>query len=226
MPQQKNSFVWFYGILVLVDLACGFEALSDFRVFSKPIILISLLGYFISKAHNNKNATFYLMVAALFCSLMGDVFLMFEKSSSLYFTLGLASFLLAHVLFALTFIKKWSKEEPLNFKWISLALLAYGVLLFFILRSSLGSLQVPVVFYVLGIMAMAITAYRRKGMVPHSSFLLVFMGALFFVLSDSLLAVDKFMLDIPFSHILVMGTYATAQYLITKGVLIQGDFGN
>ena len=50
--------------------------------------------------------------------------------------------------------------------------------------------------------------------------------ALFFVISDGILAIDKFLTTIPLSHILIMGTYATAQYLITKGILIQENIEN
>ena len=226
MNLQKNTFVWLYVVLVLFDLACGFDSLSHLRVISKPLLLLSLLGYFIANAKFNPNSTFYLMVGALFCSLLGDVFLLFETSASFYFALGLASFLAAHLLFVLAFIKKWNKPASTIFKGVSILLLSYGILLFFILKDSLGALQIPVILYILGILAMVITAFRRKGNVPPKSFNLVFIGALFFVVSDSVLAIDKFMTAIPLSHILIMSTYATAQYLITKGVLKQGDFEN
>lgn len=226
MQLQKNSFLWFYVLLVLFDLACGFETLLNFRVISKPLLLLSLLVYFIIHAKSNRNTIFHLMLGALFCSLLGDVFLLFEERSSLFFTLGLASFLIAHVLFTLTFIKKWNKKIASNFWWITLLLFIYGGLLFFILKDSLGALQIPVILYILGILAMVITAYHRRGNVPQSSFNLVFAGALFFVLSDTVLAINKFLTDVPLSHIIVMGTYATAQYLITIGILKQGDFEN
>lgn len=226
MQSKKNAFLGLYVLLVTFDLACGFEALESFRLISKPLLLISLLAYFIIHAKTNRNTTFYLMLGALFCSLLGDVFLLFENRSGIFFILGLGSFLIAHVLFALTFIKKWNTNTPTNFWWIALLLLSYGILLFVILKDNLGALKVPVILYIMGILAMVITAYRRKGNVPKSSFNLVFIGALFFVLSDSVLAIDKFMVAIPLSHIIVMGTYATAQYLITKGILTQGDFGN
>ncbi len=226
MQLKKNSFLWFYVLLVLFDLTCGFETLSNFRVISKPLLLLSLLIYFIILAKSNRNTTFYLMLGALFCSLLGDVFLLFEERSSLFFTLGLASFLIAHILYILTFIKKWNTKAPSNFWWITLLLFSYGGFLFYIMKNSLGALKVPVILYILGILAMVITAYRRKGNIPKSSFNLVFIGALFFVLSDSMLAVNKFMFAIPLSHIIIMGTYATAQYLITRGILTQGDFRN
>ena len=226
MQSKKNTFLGLYILLILFDLTCGFESLSNLRVISKPLLLLSLLGYFIANAMVNRNSTFYLMVGALFCSLLGDVFLLFETNINLYFALGLASFLAAHLLFILVFIKKWHKPASTIFKGLSILLLSYGILLFFILKDSLGALQIPVILYIIGILAMVITAFRRKGKVPNSSFNLVFAGALFFVVSDSILAIDKFLIDIPLSHILIMGTYATAQYLITKGVLTQGDFGN
>lgn len=226
MQLKKPSFFWLYVFLVFFDLACGFEALSSLRIISKPMLLLSLLVYFIVSARSNRKTTFYLMLGTLFCSLLGDIFLLLETRSGLFFTLGLASFLMAHVLFALVFIQKWKAETPRNFWWIVLSLFSYGGLLFYILKDSLGPLKVPVVLYILGILAMVITAFRRKGNVPQPSFSLVFIGALFFVLSDSVLAIDKFIVAIPLSHIMIMGTYATAQYLITIGVLKQGDFGN
>lgn len=226
MNLRSNAFVWLYGVLVLFDLVCGFDSLSNFRVVSKPLLLLSLLIYFIVHAKKNRNLTFYLMVGALFCSLLGDVFLLFESTFSMSFTLGLASFLVAHILFACLFMRKWNRQTNVNFKWILLLLFSYGLLLFILLKDSLGSLKIPVVLYILGILAMVITAYKRKGSVPKPSFNLVFIGALFFVLSDSILAINKFLIPIPLSHIIIMSTYASAQYLITKGILIQGDFEN
>jgi uncharacterized membrane protein YhhN len=226
MNLPKNDFVWFYVVLVLFDLACGAQSLENYRVISKPLLLISLLAYFILRAKNNRNATCYTMVAALIFSLSGDVFLLFETSNSLFFTLGLASFLIAHILFAITFTKKWNSNKEGSFKWILISLLSYGLVLFLILQDNLGSLKIPVMLYISGILAMVITAYKRKGSVPLSSFNYVFIGAIFFVISDSTLAIHKFLFTIPIAHIIIMGTYAAAQFLITKGILMQGDFEN
>jgi len=226
MKLQKNNFVWWYGVLVLFDIICGYASLSHLRLVSKPLILSSLIIYFVVQAKSNRNASFYLMLAALLFSLFGDVFLLFETSSGIYFTLGLGSFLLAHLLFSLNFIKRWNNNLDSCFKVFVLVLFSYGIVLFFFLKENLGSLQIPVILYILGILAMVLTAFKRKGKVPKSSFNFVFIGSLFFVLSDTVLAIDKFFMALPMSHIIIMGTYATAQYLITKGILIQGDFNN
>jgi len=47
---------------------------------------------------------------------------------------------------------------------------------------------------------------------PTSHFLTV--GALFFILSDSLIALNKFVITLPYQHLLIMGTYYLAQYCL------------
>ena len=43
-------------------------------------------------------------------------------------------------------------------------------------------------------------------------------GALFFMLSDTILAVNKFKMPLPFGHHTVLTTYYVAQYLIFSSV--------
>lgn len=68
---------------------------------------------------------------------------------------------------------------------------------------------------------MAGTALYRNTRVPENSFLLVMMGAIFFVCSDSLIAVNKFAIKIPHSGFWVMSSYILAQLLIMTGLLAQ-----
>tara|TARA_R110000868_G_scaffold328255_1_gene589136 strand:- start:1541 stop:1768 length:228 start_codon:yes stop_codon:yes gene_type:complete len=68
------------------------------------------------------------------------------------------------------------------------------------------------------ILLMVITAFFRKGSVSKSSYILVFLGALFFITSDSLLALNKFYKPLPFSSISIMLTYSIAQLFIVLGI--------
>ncbi len=223
-PKLKPAFFLpLYVILVLANLIGGQFGYDSLRDFSKPLILLSLLVYFGINGRHLKRSTYMLMLSALFFSWMGDILLKYEAVSSSFFIYGLLAFLTAHVLYSLLFLKKWNKKASKYF-WLVLLLLAlYGIVLFMLLKEGLGSLMVPVFVYVLAILFMAVAAFRRKGSVNTDSFKLVFWGALFFIASDSILAVNKFLGSVPYVHILVMGTYATAQFLITKGVLLQGS---
>jgi len=66
-------------------------------------------------------------------------------------------------------------------------------------------------------------ALNRKDRVNSRSYLLVFIGSVIFVLSDSMIALDKFYRDIPLAGFLIMLTYISAQYLIMRGLLLERE---
>ena len=63
------------------------------------------------------------------------------------------------------------------------------------------------------------TAFNRKNLVNSTSFLLVFIGALIFVVSDSCIAINVFYKPFEFARIAIMSTYTIAQFLIIYGVI-------
>ena len=81
--------------------------------------------------------------------------------------------------------------------------------------------MVPVMLYMVVILVMSLVALNRFRRVEYHSFVLVFAGALSFMASDSLLAINKFYVSFPLSGFLIMLTYIAAQYLIVKGTLAQ-----
>jgi uncharacterized membrane protein YhhN len=54
----------------------------------------------------------------------------------------------------------------------------------------------------------------------------VLIGAVLFMISDSLIAIDKFATPIPYPTLFIMGTYVFAQYFIAVGVLKNDKFIN
>ena len=91
--------------------------------------------------------------------------------------------------------------------------------LFYFLKDGLGVMLLPVVIYMLVILSMSTSAYLRKDKANILSYGLVFLGAIFFMISDSILALNKFYETIQLANILIMTTYALAQYLIVLGIL-------
>jgi uncharacterized membrane protein YhhN len=88
-----------------------------------------------------------------------------------------------------------------------------------ILYPKLGDLQIPVMVYALVITLMVLQSVFRMGRTTSLSFWLIFFGAVSFLLSDSLLAINKFYQPIPFSAVCVMTTYSAAVFLIVRGAL-------
>lgn len=211
----------FFG-LALVDISFGLWGFAHLRVVSKPLIMLSLLYYFLRSGRPLEKPTYLLTAAALALSLFGDVFLLFEPYSNRFFILGLAAFLLAHLVYGLVFSRKWNtKPGPAVYLGIFL-LIAFGTILFWYLKPSLSTLLIPVLAYVFAILFMAISALTRFRKVSSPSFWFVLIGALSFIASDSILAIDRFKSDIPLSNLWIMGSYALAQYMLVEGLLKQG----
>jgi len=216
---EKSFTALFFVIVIIELLSLTLSALSSFHNVAKPLILISLILFFYLKGDELTSRTRRLMLCALTFSLIGDVLIIFEDISPNYFIGGLVAFLIAHIMYILVFLdKRNSSQKPLAFITM---LLVYILGLFYILKDGLDSMLIPVIAYVITIFTMAITASLRKGNVPTISYNLVLIGALLFVISDSFIAINKFYSAVPNEHILIMSTYALAQYCIVMGIIKQ-----
>jgi uncharacterized membrane protein YhhN len=95
--------------------------------------------------------------------------------------------------------------------------------LIYLLYNNLDGMRLPVIIYTIVILTMLEAAINRYGKVNRLSFILVLTGAILFVISDSLIALNKFGFPFMFSGVAVMTTYIAAQYLIVAGILKQSD---
>jgi uncharacterized membrane protein YhhN len=214
----ERVFTILFCVLLIAEIytATNYESL---HYLAKPALLISLLLFFSTQSGSIETKTRRLIKGALSFSLLGDISLMFVDKSPHFFTAGLVSFLLAHILYIFVFLKKKNNtKKPGLFSGI---LILYGVGLFYVLKDHLGAMLLPVLFYMIVILSMAISAYLRQGSVPKISFYFVLIGAVLFLISDSLLAVNKFYEPLPNSNISIMFTYAFAQLFIVFGLLKQ-----
>jgi uncharacterized membrane protein YhhN len=218
LTNTEKQFSILFFIIVLIELLTGSVAsLQTAHYIVKPAIVISLIFLFIKTSGSLSKPIKNLTLLALVFSLLGDVLLLFVEKSEHFFTLGLVAFLTAHIMYVLVFLKHRNKEKS-SFGFIALSLI-YAACLFNFLKDGLGDMLIPVVVYMMIILAMATSAYLRKDKVNILSYGLVFFGALCFMISDSILAINKFYQPIQWSNISIMVTYALAQYLIVIGIL-------
>ena len=213
---KKTVFTIIYTIIVGLEVVSSeIPSLSAVNYVAKPAIISSLLIYFLS--HSTPKPFKAWVTLALVFSLIGDVLLMFAGTNELFFIFGLIAFLLAHLVYIKIF--SFNQNKSLNIWATIIGFGLYGALFFLLLKDHLGSLLVPVAVYMLVILCMGLFAYRRRGKVSLESFRLVFMGALLFMVSDSILALNKFYIAITSSGFLIMATYSFAQYFIVNGLL-------
>ncbi len=216
------SFVVFYSLIVICDLiGSSDEIYNPIRYFTKPSILGALLIFSLVYKTVLPKSTYYILFLALVFSLSGDVLLLFSGDSKEVFIAGLASFLIAHMMYIFIFVKK--KNEKLKKRYTFIVSIVLGGLLFSLLYSRLAEMLIPVGVYMVVILIMFNAAYLRKDIVSRDSFNLVFVGAMFFMLSDSLLAINMFYKQFFLGNVFIMFTYAIAQFLIVYGVLKQEE---
>lgn len=102
--------------------------------------------------------------------------------------------------------------------WPSLLFLAlYMGGMLTLIAPGLGEMQIPVMAYMFCIVMMSWQALGLYFVQPGRPHALIATGALLFVISDSLIALDKFYMALPMRSLLVLGTYWMALGLIVNG---------
>lgn len=221
---KKKYILWLYLFLVvsLLDIFFTANGETELRIYSKPFILIPLWIYFYLSSGDIKGSLIRKSIsAALIFSWIGDVLLIFPN----LFLYGLGAFLMAHICYIIGF--KISQTNPfvvgqVNFIrlfFVNLPIYILAAFVYFLINPGLGSMKVPVVIYLIVIVMMASTARERYQKTIPTSFWQVFIGAMLFLISDGILAINLFFKPFPESGILVMGTYVVAQLLIVMGIV-------
>jgi uncharacterized membrane protein YhhN len=220
---RDKNIIWLYLFLVgtLADLAFVLEGNSAMRFYSKPLILAGLILYFyrITRPIASTLLTKSILSALVF-SWIGDILLMWSH----LFVYGLGAFLMAHVCYIIGFKiaqRKLGTAVQVNFVksfFYNLPIYLAAAFIYYLIHPNLGSMRIPVIAYMVVIVTMVATARERFKKCNQSSFWQVFIGAIFFFISDGAIAISRFFNEFAESGILIMGTYAIAQLLIVMGI--------
>jgi uncharacterized membrane protein YhhN len=154
-----------------------------------------------------------LFAIALVFSALGDALLGIDGAG--LFVPALASFLVTHLLYAVLFVggAKLQISRLRVWRWALLLLVPlFAISYTVVLWPQLGGLALPVACYITAIVVMTVLSLR----VPAT---VVPIGAVFFLASDSLIALDKFLWQAQWIGPAIWITYAAAQLLIAYGLL-------
>ena len=221
MWKRHLSFSISFILIAILDLFVEFFDIFEARMLIKPLICIVLAGYLISKTRLYGNFS-KLIFGGLLFSLVGDVALLFAGKNPIFFIAGLSTFLIAHIFYAAAFFRDYRYNPDASKKYGHIMLIVMSVFtigFYFWIQTYLVDLKIPVMAYMLVISIMAIMAGYRYERVNLQSFQLILAGAICFVISDTLLAINKFVQPFVLSGVLIMATYMAAQFLITLGAL-------
>ncbi|WP_153798660.1 lysoplasmalogenase [Foetidibacter luteolus] len=200
------------------------EAGQGFRYFTKGLLMpLLMLLLLLQSAQSAKVYPRNLILGALLLSFAGDILLL-KSLDPRFFIAGLLCFLGVQLLY-IFFFRRVIRNRKVNMGLLATTaagMFIYILLFLWILWNPAKELRVPVIVYAVALSAMlvaAVTTTARKSLVKITTQFYI-PGAIFFVLSDSLLAIEKFVVHEKFIEVLVMITYGVAQYLITTGATL------
>lgn len=220
---MKKIFLYLF-LFVSVAVLCA-EVWNATMVYlvCKPAIMITLgLHYWMMQREKKQFISTSVMLAIVF-SCAGDTLLMFQGKYELFFMLGLAAFLIAHVFYIFAYRQHQFEDTSNELQGLQKIRFAFPIILsgtglVVILYNQLGALKIPVLVYAAVLTWMVLSALFRFGKTNSASFAMVFGGAILFMMSDSLIAINKFLDPLPMAGFWIMLTYIAGQYLIVVGI--------
>lgn len=192
-------------IVFAIDLFLIFTNKIDLRFFTKPLLIPILILMYFSRVKSEKTQLNLFFISGLVLSFFGDLFLLFKWG----FLPGLGSFLVAHLFYIISFKKKLQK--PISEFW-PIILSIYASILFVFLFPYLKEMKIPVTIYAIVIATMMYNAIKT-----HNRNLII--GALLFLISDTLLSINLFLKPLLILNLMVMITYIAAQWFLVKGMI-------
>lgn len=204
-----NRFI--LPLLILVTSVLYIFIIPDdpflLKLLFKLIPMWLIITYAILQIRHNRSKTSWIILTGLVFSMFGD-------GTLHWFLIGLSAFLIGHIFYIIGFFNEWRFSFIRALSIIPIGI--YGILIGNVLVSNLSekgnsTLLVPVILYIIVISLMAwfaIMSGNKWAMV----------GSILFVVSDSILAWNRFVSDVPYSSVLIMTTYYTAQFCIAHSL--------
>ncbi|MEQ3696213.1 MAG: lysoplasmalogenase [Pseudomonadales bacterium] len=182
------------------------------RLILKPLttlLIIFLAASFITDPNGDQQWTALLIVAGLCLSLAGDIFLQRETK---WFRFGLGSFLLAHLAYIFAIVIPGTGISFVGGYGMSAAIAVCCLAAIYLpMHHHLEKERIPVAIYAIVIGALLFVALLQW---LNGGSLVFLVGVILFSISDSLLAVNRFVKPWPTAQYQVMSTYYSAQLLI------------
>lgn len=217
---MKKEFWIIAFVAVLVTDLTGIQLHNEqLQYIFKPILIPVFIGYFLSQTKIWTTNLKKWILTALFFSWAGDVLLMFEPKNKIFFLMGLSAFLIAHLFYIVFFHNVRLKEKVKSNLWLLLIVVIYYAVLISILSPHLGDMKLPVRIYGIFISFMFMLAMHMLFIKNKTAGRWMMGGAFLFVVSDSILAINKFYQSFEVAGILIMLTYGLAQLFIVHGAI-------
>lgn len=209
----------FFLLVSIIDVYAVITNKRDLEMIFKPLVVTSLAILYLVSV---KKASFWFLSALFFC-FWGDVLLLFKQK---FFVFGLASFLVGHI-FYIKIVAGFLTKTSINkivVSAIPFVLFFSGIV--FLIKDNLGAMFVPVIGYGVIISVFGTVCLLNYLQEKTTANLWLLLGAIVFIVSDSMIALNKFYQNNEFFSMSIMLTYIVAQYLICRAIISKQFLAN
>lgn len=225
MKTKHQYLLLFYWVALLVDCYFIYEGNETQRWMTKGILMPLLLIYYALNASRHHHLpSRVLTVVALVLAWAGDIFLLRTDESN--FIIGLVLFLAMHLVYLVYFARihgLFPIKKPLNV-WLPLIVVGiYDTILMnkLLKDADAQKLKFPLLAYMAVLTLMFVFACNARGSKKAGALSPQFFipGAALFIVSDSILGLNKFIWEEQIVGIAVILTYGYAQQLLVHGFI-------
>lgn len=216
MKPESLAVLVFFAACSAANLAAVQGGSRKAERFTKPLLMPLLLLFYLLTAQRPELS----IAAALGLGFLGDTFLL---GSGVFFACGLVSFLFGHICYLTAFLR------PLSLSSLSPLFLVCATVLCLLFSIPVGLRLFPFMdwhfrpaaaVYMAALLGMSFSALLRCSYAGGRCFWLPFLGSLFFVASDTMLAFRVFRgKGGRYSRMEGMAAYLIAQTMIVFGFL-------
>jgi uncharacterized membrane protein YhhN len=218
-PKLSKVLITVFLIVSILDIIAVAMDYPVMQAVFKPMIMLSLMAaYYFSVAIINP---WYLLAMAF--SFLGDVLLM-DKNN--LFLAGIAAFLGTQLIYIFIIKKRLKKSRARDLLISIVPFLIFYSLLISVLQKNLGTLTVPVMVYGMAISILGMAALLLYLQNKNSITRMLLMGAILFIVSDSMIALQKFHAARTWYPVVIMATYVMAQFLIFRFMIASEKTGD
>lgn len=214
MNSKRKIALLFFAAVSIVHVLGILLKHDSLQLITKPLLIpLLIVLYKLSVEKVNK----WYIIALVF-SFLGDVFLM-DKGS--YFIYGIASFLLTQLIYIRIVLGKLKPSKLIQKIIAIIPFSVFFIVLIGLLKDNLDALFYPVIIYGIAISIFGMVSLLKYLTDKSIGSLYLLLGAVIFISSDSMIALNQFYEPKPFYGLLIMITYIVAQYLIYRFMILE-----
>lgn len=223
MVTQKSTFIYVYIIICVVAIITCYMDWMIAHYITRSLIVPSLIYLLMVNYNKFEHPLIPLLITASFFKFIGDIFFLIDVEIVLFRMFAICTFIVANVGYGLMYYFSFQKKQKIkkdHYFLPEILLIIIVTFTLYMLIPYFGMFQIPAVIYVVFYCFTLVAMTRRRKYLNNKTYLTVFIGTIFFLLSDILHGMSVFFNN-PLHDVLILVSFSLGHYFVIHGMAIQ-----